>query len=619
MNRCFLFQRDVSGDLSGGKRHVFWIWNIGMLVIAGILLGMATMLLSFGGYSQDIMAGYFEIPGIAVLNIVPCILLVLLLYAITGRGWIAFLVSSLLMLGLATANYFMLLFRDDPLMFEDILLIREAGRIAGRYNLAFDWRLTTCLFFVITMTVLLFFFVRGRSRKSRMVTGIISLLLAIASWPVYTSHACYDAAINKKYVDYWSETQRYIGHGFTYAFIRSIPEAFDTKPEGYTEEKAEAILEAYEDADIPEDRKVNVICTMLEAHNDLSKFAIEGLNPDIYDSYHRLEEESYTGNLITNIFAAGTIQTERKFLTGYSYLRDIRAETNSYVWYFRDQGYTTEGSHPYNEWFYNRLNVNRHLGFENYYYLENHYEDISGIDFAYDGDLFPEIINLYEANKETGKPYFGFNVSFQGHGPYPTNQTVWGDEFISRDAYSEKTYNILSNYLGSVANTNYHISTMVDHFRAEEEPTVLVFFGDHNPWLGDGNSVYKELGINLDISTAEGFYNYYGTRYLIWANDAAKNLLGNEFVGEGPNIGPYFLMSELFALCGWNGPSFMQVANETKAVVPVFDTAGYYVENDELTESLHSAGEVRIQQFRYAQYYWRRNFQYHDVSFNNGE
>ena len=51
---------------------------------------------------------------------------------------------------------------------------------------------------------------------------------------------------------------------------------------------------------------------------------------------------------------------------------------------------------------------------------------------------------------------------------------------------------------------------------------VIVVFGDHNPWLGDGNAVYKAIGLDLDFSTEEGFYNYYSTRYLIWANDAAK-------------------------------------------------------------------------------------------------
>ena len=30
---------------------------------------------------------------------------------------------------------------------------------------------------------------------------------------------------------------------------------------------------------------------------------------------------------------------------------------------------------------------------------------------------------------------------------------------------------------------------------------------------------YEAMGLDLDFSTEEGFYNYYSTRYLIWANE----------------------------------------------------------------------------------------------------
>ena len=33
---------------------------------------------------------------------------------------------------------------------------------------------------------------------------------------------------------------------------------------------------------------------------------------------------------------------------------------------------------------------------------------------------------------------------------------------------------------------------------------VIVVFGDHNPWLGDGNAVYKAMGLDLDFSHRGG-------------------------------------------------------------------------------------------------------------------
>jgi hypothetical protein len=40
---------------------------------------------------------------------------------------------------------------------------------------------------------------------------------------------------------------------------------------------------------------------------------------------------------------------------------------------------------------------------------------------------------------------------------------------------------------------------------------VLVLFGDHKPWAGNAESAYAAAGVSFDVSTVEGFYNYYAT------------------------------------------------------------------------------------------------------------
>ena len=53
------------------------------------------------------------------------------------------------------------------------------------------------------------------------------------------------------------------------------------------------------------------------------------------------------------------------------------------------------------------------------------------------------------------------------------------------------------------------------------EPVVLVFFGDHKPTLGAGNS-FGGAASTCRRGHGRGFYNLYTTPYLIWTNDAAK-------------------------------------------------------------------------------------------------
>ena len=64
------------------------------------------------------------------------------------------------------------------------------------------------------------------------------------------------------------------------------------------------------------------------------------------------------------------------FLTGYSQHQDFTKATDSYVWYFARQGYQTRGGHPGFGWFYDRENVNRYLGFQEYWFTDNHYGEL---------------------------------------------------------------------------------------------------------------------------------------------------------------------------------------------------------------------------------------------------
>lgn len=614
MKDFFLFQRRPDAGWAAGKKAGYWIWNFVFVILAAAGIVLVSLLLALGPYSLELARGYLECPLILLLNLLPPVALIVLLYGLTGRAGASFLVTAGIVLGLSVGNYYKLTFRDDPLMFADLLLLKEAGNMAGKYHLFLDKKLVLTLLCVALGWAFLHFFVRGRpARRGRLVWVLAGAAAWAAVLPLCRNDSVYNvrAAYYERLDSIWSSTQQYIAHGFIYPFIHSVNDAFETPPEGYDKNQAAAQLAQYEDAGIPEEEKVNIVAIMLEAYNDFTKFGVPELATDVYKVWHDLEAEGYSGNLVTNIFAGGTVNTERCFLTGYSTLGNFRGMTNSYPWYFRSQGYTVEGMHPCYQWFYNRLNVNENLGFENYQYVENYFGQFTDGGVAYDDVFFPKLLQAYEVGTAGDKPYFNFSVTYQGHGPYNDTTCWWGEtgDFVVDDGtYTEQQQYILDNYFGSIANTNEHLKELTDYFRQDDEPVVLVLFGDHNPWMGDGNSVYEAMGIDFDMSTQEGFLNYYSTRYIIWANDAAKEILGNDFQGEGPDLGPYFLMNEVFRLCGWDGPAYMQAIEEVSQQVPVVHTTGRYLENGVLTDSLSPEGETLVTEYKNLQYYWRNHF-----------
>lgn len=615
MKHFFLFQSGTDPAWSPGKRAAFWLWNLIWVMASAACIGVLSLYFAAVFKQEEMFFSYFRIPLIAALNLAPVVLLALLLYFLTGRPLLSYALTAALTGGFTIASWFKLQFRNDPLMFEDLLLLKEAGNMAGKYQLFLSKTMVLALALLLLGGVFLRLFVRGRLRGTTRYRFLGLSLSMVALLPLQDTIRQDDvynnATANNELINRWSATQVYTSKGFVYPFLYSVKAASDTPPAGYSRKLAETMLAAYTDQDIPAEKKVSLITIMLEAYSDLSKFDIPGMSDKVYADYHELEAESYTGDLVTNIFAGGTVESERSYLTGFSQLGSFRTATNSYPWYFREQGYAVQGAHPCFSWFYNRENINRNLGYEDYWFVENYFSPLTDGNVGLDDIFFPELIRMWEDNLQTGKPLFAYNLTYQGHGPYNDDVTWWGDDYVTGGDYSQVERNILNNYFGSIYDTNQHLADFFDYYRQAEEPVVIVLFGDHMPWLGDGNAVYNALGINLDFSTEEGFYNYYSTRYLIWANDAAKDALGGGFTGEGPRMGPYFLMNQVFRLAGWQGPAFMQATQQVMDQVPVMSRpTGLYVEDGVLTDTLTPENQALVDDYNMLQYDWRKEFAY---------
>ncbi|WP_147534140.1 LTA synthase family protein [Bacillus marasmi] len=593
--------------------HMLQKWPFTFLIIflMGLCLGLISMYFGAAHYIMPMFLSYFKIQYLPFLNIFPVISLIFLLYFIFNRVWVSFLLTSIITLGFTWINYFKLMIRNDPLLVADLRLFSEAQDMMGKYEINSDWKINSVIVACVLGTIIGKYLFKGKIKKlkSRLIGIIIVLLICAISYKyVYSNSKVYSETENLGIINQWSSTQVYISKGFVYPFIYSIQTSFEKKPEGYNEKETKKRLSAYDYSDIAMDKKVNVISIMLEAYNDFTKFDQVEINETVYEYFHQLQSESVSGELITNIFAGGTVDTERSFLTGFARTdTSYRSNVNSYVRYFKEQGYTVEGSHPCYDWFYNRKNVNEFLGFENYYFFENYYSELANGEIANDNIVFPQIIKLFEKNKKTGKPYFSFNVTYQNHGPYPHGGT-YEEKFVLNEGLTTEEFNIFNNYLAGIRSTNEELKKLVDHFRNEEEPVVIILFGDHNPWLADNNTIYEKLGIDLDTSNEEGFYNYYNTPYLIWGNDSANQVLNNDLNDKGPTIGPHFLMNVFFDYAGYEGNEFMKQANEVRSVVDAIHSSGRYVQSKELTEKLPSDSQKKVNEFLHSQYYWKNHF-----------
>lgn len=590
------------------------VWK--SVLIAIILLGLSAMImvitfvLSSATWNVELYNSYFKSPLLMLLNFIPIIFIMGLVYLLFNKLWLGYSISALLFVVMAIVNKTKLTYRDDPFVFIDLKLVGESIKMAGRYDVKIGPRLFTTIIGLILIAIILkiFFDFKLESKKIRLTFALILISAGILSSGVYSDTEVYAKVGDESKINGWIYSQRFQSKGFIYSFLHSVRDGMERVPEGYSEDNVKDLLSEYTYKDIEEDKKINLVTIMLEAYNDFSKFDTVELNEDIYEYFHELQEESITGRLLTNVFAGGTIDTERGFLTGYHNHPSYKGLTNSFVWYMHEQGYKTEAMHPITGSFYDRRNGNEYIGFENFDYYENKYEAIQEeplMDMAF----FEYIIQGYEDSISEGRPYFHYTITYQNHGPY-SDEKAREEEYLNRKPeYGESDYNIVNNYLYGIYETTQALEKLVNHFKESEEPVVLVLFGDHNPWLGKDNSCYNMLNIDMDLATSDGFKNYYEIPYIIWANEKAKEVTANDFKGEGVSLSPNNLMAEVFENIGWEGNEYMQYIKDFKREIPVnhnlyFNEDGEYVPSSDLSSHTQNLWDDFVK----VEYYMKKNF-----------
>jgi len=598
-------------------------FNYTMLALFGIGTGLLSLMLGTAFFGLPMFWTYFSSPAVLTLNLLPPVILIYILYFISGRAWVAFTFPSFFIQLLSAIQFFKVQVRGDPFLASDVLLMREALNVTSYYSLTLNWKLFFALAAFACGILVCVLFLKHKVEKTSLRIGGSAALIAIIALLyvfVYSDADIYDRAEGGHPANPWSFTERFISRGFVYPFTHSIRYAFPVTPQGFDRSDARKLLEDYECGVIPDDKKVNVITIMLESYTDLSAFGVLDFKTDVYGPLHSLQSESYTGMLINNVAIGKTIDTERLFLTGYTrltrfgpasvnYFRYLFSEhfsssVNSYVHYLNSQGYHTEGFASVSGWFYERASVNRYLGFTDYYFLEDHENSNQTDEF-----FFSAVRSLYET-RDRNTPYCSFNLSAQNHGPYDITGT-FEPHMIEQGDLTPQAFYILNNYLQGIHDTTQRLVSFIDELRHDPEPVVVLIAGDHMPWMGNDGFVFSELGINVDQSTEEGFLNFYSTPYLIWANDSAKAVLENDFTGQGGSFSPSFLMGELFMLCSWEGDSNMQSLRELQTRIDVISApTGMFRENGAFTPSLTGEGTAAYNRHRIIEFYRLHNFMY---------
>ena len=470
------------------------------------------------------------------------------------------LVVTLSVAGLSFANYYKMLITSTPLYVQDIRLVTQVGGIMELNEASMKFSGESAAAVVIMLLVLVGLFFASRRFRPRLREGLISGLISAI---LFASLFCVPASVESWFYGPVGSGQAaaqdtQIVHnsrcGVLLGLWRSVVLGGEEEliPEPDEEElmlmNAQSWIEELPDTD--KDEQPNVIFVLGESFFDVTELPGVSYAEDPVADFHRICSEGVSGKFYTHTLGYGTENIELEIMTGIN-TRFFSWDDMIYGWeqeklltypslpqLFSDAGYYTAYLHTFNDGIYNRTALYTALGFQDMYFSGDFaaidpeaaaapdywgymYGKIAG-EFYSDDYLADVTAELFDQKAGEG-PVFLWAVTMENHTPYTADKFSSYD-FPFESDLGDEAVGVLNAVTQGVADCSEALGKLVDYLAAQDEPVIVVFFGDHRPGtpLESGATVYSELGMcPEDVADweLEDYAELYSTDYVIWSND----------------------------------------------------------------------------------------------------
>ena len=233
----------------------------------------------------------------------------------------------------------------------------------------------------------------------------------------------------------------------------------------------------------------------------------------------------YTSNNKTNV-------SEDLCLLGYMpNINKIKIEnTNSYATkyslpnLFGQLGYTTSFFHNWKKDFYNRETLNKAIGFDNQYYLEDFISENKSTQFNQFNREVDFVTQFMGEIAPTDKKFMSFYTTVSTHGNYRLYNENFNSYYTTYDSNlenfkkwlstqnyiypsTEKDQTVLKHYKSAAMDTDRMLEQLFKHLKSTglSENTTVILYSDHNAFYHNLTNIIK--GTNVNDYTNQTTYN----------------------------------------------------------------------------------------------------------------
>ena len=484
--------------------------------LAALVVLVLTEWIARGTLDADTFAQYIE-PHWEAYALAWALLLLVWLTVdwLTRFAPLATLVTAILGCVPAAVDFYTLQLRGEPFLPLDLMQVSEAAGVASAAGIHIQTSMTVSIVVVLVLTVGSFFLYRKRAKLGwpKRVAGFAA---SAAAGCALVFCVFLQSAVTESLgilPDAWMQDRYYRYYGVITSFLTNLTNLEIDKPEEYSEEAVNEILDDVEageqystsplypesyGATTPADeavKKPTIIYVMDESYWDVSELEQYGyqFDTDVSANLHRLQQTSAYGRAYSPSFGGGTCDVEFEALTGYSvsflpngskpYQQHVTKPMFALPNYLKTQGYQTAAVHCFWAKYWSRDTAYPNLGLDTFLSLEKmhgvnkvrkHYWT-SGL--VTDDSMADQIIQQYESMKASSDaPVFLHAVTMQNHtnynkDNYPDDERV---KVLEHPAgLKASTVGALEDFATGIRDADAMLGKLTEYFSQVDEPLLV--------------------------------------------------------------------------------------------------------------------------------------------------
>lgn len=452
------------------------------------------------------------------------------------------------LLVLSIINQIKYAFMGEPVLFSDILYLGNTGEIFGIIKGEF---LATISLYIpsITLEIAWFsaFMIFGnvlskdmnlKNTKIRICLIIIPIIVLLLLFLPF--HSINNFVLDKIYgikdrKDYKGSTsigEYYLFYGIIGGMHDQLLEDRIQKPSDYDENVVNKELTSAKENKNKIFDTPNIIVVFSESFWDIDQLEEVEFNKDITPNFNKLKEKGLFFNMISPSYGGISANIEYEFLTGSNVMYFNRGyvpymqlfknksyyDRPSIIKDLKNNGYKTKMVTWTSPYLFNCGKVYEYLQFDETEYNYNYSdENVKGF-YVSDEYVTNKIIKDFD-NKVKGQKLFYMTLTMQSHMPYVIGKYNKYDVWVTNSKFSQNENNVLTSYAQGIYDADKQLGRLYDYINTIDEPTLIVFYGDHLPYLYSGkDNIIDYLDYFNTDDEKVNIYRKYNTQSLIIGN-----------------------------------------------------------------------------------------------------